>query len=186
MRVSLKLVSFTLSFFSFCTPNIMGADKCPELNLKELRQLCRWEGFSKVPFVGIKAGFVKKGDVTLRNELHTCGEGDSLKQFFSQKKSTKYKGEFAKSFREPSNPLVGLCTYTLDGEKIGFEIDLPSRPTAVPVSPVPPRPTVPYKPKVVGGVDITMSPKIKDVIIKPSSTRSSGPPSRPPPLPPRQ
>ena len=173
MRKTLKLVSITFLLSNFCTTNILAEVGCPQLALKELRQLCRWTGLSKLPLLKIKAGKVEKDGVTLENKLKTCGEGDSIKQFLSNDSTKVYVGKSSKSFVDPNNPLKGQCVYTLNNEKIAFDVELPPQPktpqptmqTKENINPPPPPP----RRKVVGGVDITTSPKVQNVIVRPTA-----------------
>lgn len=159
MTKILKLAGCALMMSSFCANEVKA--NCPELSQTELRRLCRWEGFK---VFGIKAGSIEKDGVTLTNKLGTCGEGDSVKEFVTKKGSTMYPGILTKDFAEPTNPLKGLCTYTVGHDKIAFNVQLPPKPEEPKPLPEP----QPHRkdPRTIGGVDITTSPHLKQVPIE--------------------
>jgi hypothetical protein len=144
--------------------------ECPTLTKPELKQLCRWTGLKKVPFMKIQAGEVTtKEGITLVNKLGTCRELDSIRAFFTTDEHKTYPGVRAKDPSDPTNRLKGLCTYTINtftigkpAEKIGFEVTFPPEPEPEPEV----IPSAPTKKHVIGGVDITFSPKIQEVEIK--------------------
>ena len=152
----------------FGIADVMADGKCPDLKQKELRQLCRWEGLSKIPLLHIKAGSVVKDGVTLTNTRGTCGEGDEIKEFVTKNKNHLYKGTLT---QKQSNKLEGICTYKVGGkidekgEQIGgdgiaFEVALPAE-ISGPIAEA-------KKPTTVKGFNY-MNPQGTDVPIKKNS-----------------
>jgi hypothetical protein len=176
MNKTIKLLSYATIFLSgFSTTEIMA--NCPELTRDEIRTICRWKAINKITLGLVAAGGIEKNGVKLNNN-GTCGEKDSLEQFWKHDNQKTYPGKLTKDFAEPNNALKGLCTYDLGHQKIGFAVTLPPKPTSP--APVAEKqnidPNPPKKPKIVGGVDITSSPQVQNVIIKPRT---------PPQVPPR-
>ena len=118
MKLSTKVSSLLVTMGCFFASEAMQklGPKCPDLNQKEMRRLCRWEGFSKIPLLKIQSGSLTKEGITLLQNQHSCGEGDSFRAYFKTTKETLFSGTFTPvtvSERTTEIKTDGTCTYTL-------------------------------------------------------------------------
>ncbi|MBM3468974.1 MAG: hypothetical protein FJX71_06050, partial [Alphaproteobacteria bacterium] len=193
MKTQSKVLLLT-SGLLLASLNSSLAAPCPQITSEQLRQVCRWEPIEKTGIVD--AGHVSIGSVTLHNDLKTCDEGDSIKEFFKGKE--QYTGE---ATRHPLHNNKAACVYQISKgnkkNKFVFQadgVDIPTRPagTAI-VHPEPAKPQVASSPskKMVEGwsyMDADKGVQVKQVEVKekPARPAPAAPPEKPrtPPPPP--